>query len=177
MAFGLMMKASYALFIFPLVFYFCVIAFKKADSLRRKYVFQNILLIFFILFIITGYRYCRIDVLRFYIFLFVCEPTNLSIGQCINILYSYLLSPIFFILFIASFFWILFYEEQMKKMIFLVWFLPAFLYHSFMLHHREIHYIVPLLPVIALMSARVLNMIRWNYIKSIVISIWYCLLL
>ena len=169
---GLMTKPSFPLFVFPLFFYCVFVGFKKALIDKKKKVFVNVFLLCALSCIIAGHRYLRPDMLRMYgITRFFHEPRGEPIYQYIIYFYERLLQPYYFILFIIAAIWFMKYEKRELKVIFLWWFLPAILYFSFMFHGKETRYILPLLPVMGLISARAIDAIKWKKVKYCVIGI------
>ncbi len=161
---GLMIKATYTLFIFPLFFYFLIMSLWRAIRDKEKEIFFNIIICNCIWCAIAGWKYFRLHALRQYFMNYVIEGGG-SIFDYAGYLHNVLLQPSFLIVFLISVVWFLVYERKERKIIFLLLLLPAFLYHSLMLHLKMSRYILPLLPTIAVVSAWWLNSIKWKKIK------------
>jgi hypothetical protein len=172
---GLLTKMPYVLFVFPyLLFYMVYALYIGVKKKQIGTIVRNIFCVVLISSILAGYRYFRFSVLNFGFMVYFSEARNDSIFFYLNGFKDAVLSVPFFLVAVIAFIWCLMCAKPFIKLLMLLWFVPALLYFSTMLHWKDIRYIMPLLPCCALVSAAFLCSLKHKIIRNAIVVLLLC---
>ena len=169
---GLLIKDAFVVLFFSPWLYVVIKSLIEEVS-HRKII--NIFITILIGVLISCCHYFKLEIIEKMLYDPITETAPIFCFDSLRVLTiglsEWIVSPLFFLIFLISLYWFIFKYKNKNKLIIILWFLIPWLIMMFMPHQRFRSYGVPFSPIIILVISVFLSSIRKLLIKKLIVYV------